>query len=167
MATLTVWKFDDPNGAGQAVGILEGLQKQELITIHDAATVSWPLDRKRPKTKQLNNLAGVGALSGSFWGLLFGLLFFVPVFGLAIGAGFGALFGKIEKTGIDREFQKQVRDMIKPGNSALFLIVEKVTPDKAVAALSKFGGTVLKSSLTNEAQRELQQALHGEGAVAA
>jgi uncharacterized membrane protein len=90
----------------------------------------------------------------------------VPVFGLAIGAGFGALFGKIEKTGIDKEFQKQVRDMIKPGNSALFLIVEKITPDKAIEALSQFGGTVLKSSLSNDAQRELQEELHS-GAVAA
>ena len=64
MATLTVWKFAEPNGAEHAVGVLEDLQKQELITIHDAAIVSWPLDRKRPKTKQLHNLAGAGALSG-------------------------------------------------------------------------------------------------------
>ena len=98
--------------------------------------------------------------------MLFGLLFFVPVFGLAIGAGFGALFGKIEKTGIDKEFQKQVRDMIKPGSSALFLIVEKITPDKAIEALSKFGGTVLKSSLSNDAQRELQEELHSGAAAA-
>jgi uncharacterized membrane protein len=38
-----------------------------------------------------------------------------------------------------------------------------VTPDKAVEAPSKYGGTVLRSSLSNEAQRELQEALHGEG----
>ena len=37
MATLTVWRFNDPEGAGRAVGILEGLQQQELITVHDAA----------------------------------------------------------------------------------------------------------------------------------
>jgi uncharacterized membrane protein len=53
--------------------------------------------------------------------------------------------------------------MLKPGTSALFMVVEKVTPDKAVEALSKYGGTVLKSSLSNETQRELQDALHGEG----
>jgi uncharacterized membrane protein len=67
---------------------------------------------------------------------------------MAVGAGMGALFGRIEKGGINKEFQQQVRDMVKPGTSALFLIVEKVTPDKAVEALSKFGGTVLKSSLS-------------------
>src|SRR5215471_1983175 len=68
---------------------------------------------------------GAGASWGMFWGLLFGLLFFVPVFGLAMGAGLGAVMGKITKSGIDKEFQSQVRDLIKPGNSALFLMVEK------------------------------------------
>jgi uncharacterized membrane protein len=51
--------------------------------------------------------------------------------------------------------------MLKPGTSALFMIVEKVTPDRAVAALSPYGGTVLKSSLSEEAQAKLQEALHG------
>ena len=62
-----------------------------------------------------------GATWGMFWGLLFGLLFFIPVFGMAIGAGMGALMGKIAKTGIDKQFQEQVRDMLQPGTSALFL----------------------------------------------
>ena len=98
-----------------------------------------------------------------FWGLLFGVLFFVPFFGLAIGAGLGALMGKVTKSGIDSAFQEQVRDLLKPGTSALFLMVEKVTPDKAVEALSKFGGTVLKTSLSKDAEKELQESLHGGG----
>jgi len=81
-----------------------------------------------------------------------------------VGAGLGALMGKLEKSGIDKEFQTQVRDMLKPGTSALFLVVEKVTPDKAVDALSKYGGTVLKSSLTKEAEEQLQEELHGSAA---
>jgi uncharacterized membrane protein len=83
---------------------------------------------------------------------------------MAVGAGLGALMGKLEKSGIDKEFQSQVRDMLQPGTSALFLVVEKVTPDKAVEALSKYGGTVLKSSLTHEAEQELQRELHGSAA---
>ena len=51
--------------------------------------------------------------------------------------------------------------MIQPGTSALFLMLEKVTPDKAVEAMSKYGGTVLKTSLSKETEAELQDALHG------
>jgi uncharacterized membrane protein len=54
--------------------------------------------------------------------------------------------------------------MLKPGTSALFLMVEKVTPDKAVEAMSKYGGTVLKTSLSKEGEQELQDALHGQSA---
>ena len=108
-----------------------------------------------------HHMVGRGASWGMFWGLLFGLLFFVPVAGIAIGAGLGALMGKISKSGIDAQFQEQVRGMLTPGTSALFLMVEKVTPDKAVEAMSKFGGTVLKTSLSREGEQELQDALHG------
>jgi uncharacterized membrane protein len=96
-----------------------------------------------------------------FWGLLFGMLFFVPFLGMAIGAGLGALMGKVAKTGINKDFEERVRGLVQPGTSALFLVLESVTPDKAVDALSRFGGTVLKSSLSKEAEAELQDALHG------
>jgi uncharacterized membrane protein len=85
---------------------------------------------------------------------------------MAVGAGLGALLGKVEKTGIDKEFQQQVREMLQPGTSALFLVIEKVTPDKAVAAMSQFGGTVLKSSLSKKAEAELQKELTGAGTSA-
>jgi len=88
------------------------------------------------------------------------------VFGMAIGAGMGALMGKLTKTSIDRQFQDQVRDLVKPGTSALFLMLEKVTPDKAVEAMSKYGGTVLKTSLSKDDEQQLQDALHGGGAAA-
>jgi uncharacterized membrane protein len=55
--------------------------------------------------------------------------------------------------------------MLKPGTSALFLVLEKVTPDKAVEALSKYGGTVLKSSLSKDTEKELQEALQGRVAA--
>ena len=63
------------------------------------------------------------------------------MFGLAVGGVFGALFGLIDTIGIDKEFQRQVRDMVKPGTSALFMAVDKLTTDKAIEALSKYGAT--------------------------
>ena len=156
MATLTVWKFDDPEGAGRGVGILEELQKQELITIHDAAIVSWPLDRKRPKTKQLHNLAGAGALSGSFWGLLFGLLFFVPLFGMAVGAALGALSGSMADVGIDDDFIEAVRSEVQPGSSALFVMTSDAVQDKVRAAFSEEKPKLLHTNLSGEAEARLR-----------
>ena len=122
MATLTVWKFDTAEGAEGAVRTLEELSKAELITIHDAATVTWEAGKKKPKTRQLRNLAGAGALGGAFWGLLFGLIFFVPLLGAAIGAATGALSGSLADVGIDDSFINRVRDQITPGTSALFVM---------------------------------------------
>jgi uncharacterized membrane protein len=78
VATLSVWKFNDTSSAERMVQVLQRLQREELIKVLDAATVVWEEGKKKPKTRQLNNLAGAGALGGAFWGLLFGLLFFVP-----------------------------------------------------------------------------------------
>jgi uncharacterized membrane protein len=109
-----------------------------------------------------NHHAVAGGTSwGMFWGLLFGMLFVVPFLGMAIGAGLGSLMAKLQKDTVDQEFIEEVREAMKPGTSALFLVVEQVTPDKATAALSKYGGTVLKSSLSKEAEVHLQEALHG------
>ncbi len=137
---------------------------RDLIIEPDAIAVIVRDDEGKYHVHTSHNPVGAGASWGMFWGLLFGLLFFVPVFGIAIGAGLGALMGKVTKSGIDRQFQEQVRGMLKPGTSALFLMVEKVTPDKAVEAMSKFGGTVLKTSLSKEGEKELQDALHGQSA---
>src|SRR5262245_17392755 len=112
MATLTVSKFPTAEGADQMIATLQGLQKQQLVTIQDAAIVSWETGKKKPKTRQLTNLAGFGALEGSFWGLLFGLLFFVPILGLAIGAGMGALMASMADVGIDDTFIAEVRGKV-------------------------------------------------------
>src|SRR4051794_41918644 len=98
-------------------------------------------------------MVGGGATYGMFWGLLFGVLFFVPVLGMAVGAGLGALTGKLTKTGVDREFQERGRDMLQPGTSALFMVIEKVTPDKAVEAMSAYGGARLEAPPARRGRR--------------
>ena len=66
MKTLTVWKFDSSTGAAEALSKLGQVQKQHLIEIVDAAIVEWPQGKKKPKTRQVNDLAAAGALSGAF-----------------------------------------------------------------------------------------------------
>jgi uncharacterized membrane protein len=163
MADLIAIAYPDETTAVEAADEARRLAK-DLIIEADAIAVITRDEEGNYHTHTNHHLVGGGATWGMFWGLLFGLLFFIPVFGMAVGAGLGALMGKLTKSGVDKEFQDQVRGLIKPGTSALFLMVEKVTPDKAIEAMSKYGGTVIKTSLTKEGEQELQEALHGGSA---
>jgi uncharacterized membrane protein len=160
VADLIAIGYDDEETARKAAGEVYRLQKDLIIEPEAVAVIVRDKEGKFHVETNHHPVAE-GFTWGMFWGVLFGLLFFIPLFGLAIGGAFGALFGAIEKAGIDKGFQQEVRDMVRPGTSALFLIVDKMTTDKALQALSKYGGRVLKSSLSEEAEREIQEALHG------
>jgi uncharacterized membrane protein len=157
VATLTVWKFDDADAADRAVSTLEGLAKQQLITVQDAATVSWPATAKKPKTRQLHSLAGAGALGGAFWGMLFGLLFFVPLLGMAVGAAMGALAGSLSDVGIDDSFIKRVRDEVTPGTSALFLMSSGAVMDKVGEAFRGQQAELVSTNLSDDQERALRE----------
>ena len=165
MADLIAIGYPDETTADAAADEARRLA-QDLIIQPDAIAAIVRSEDGTYHVHTNHHAVGGGAVWGMFWGFLFGLLFFIPVFGMAVGAGMGALMGKFAKTSIDKQFQDQVRGMLQPGSSALFLMVEKVTPDKAVEAMSKYGGRVLKTSLSKEDEKELQDALHGSGTAA-
>jgi uncharacterized membrane protein len=167
MATLVAIGYPDQTTAEDARQTVQGLEAELIIQADQVAAISRDLEGKYHVTTTHGGAsAGGGAAWGGFWGLLFGMLFFIPFAGLALGLGFGALFGHLGEKGIDKQFQEQVRDHLKPGTSALFLIIEKATPDKAVAALDQYGGTVIKTSLSDEDTAKLQEALTPEPAGA-
>jgi uncharacterized membrane protein len=158
MGTLTVWKFDEANGAEDATQVLSELSKQHLITIHDAATVSWEEGKKRPRTRQLHDLTGAGALGGAFWGMLFGLIFFVPLLGAAIGAASGALAGSLRDVGIDDRFIDQVRAEVSPGTSALFVMSSDAVMDKVKDAFADRRPELIFTNLSDEQEHALREA---------
>ena len=161
MAALTVWKFETVEGAGQALGKLESLSKQQLITIEDAAIVYWEAGKKKPKTHQAHSMTGVGALGGAFWGMLFGLIFFMPFLGLAIGAAAGALAGHFTDYGIDDKFIKEVQSEVTEGTSALFLLTGDATVDKVEDAFKDTKMELIRSNLTNEQEAQLREDFGG------
>jgi len=156
MATLTALRFPTAQGAETLLTTLETLQKQQLIQVEDGAIVTWPAEAKKPKTKQLHNLTGVGAMGGAFWGMLFGLLFFVPFFGLAIGAAMGALAGHFSHYGIDEDFINSVRSKITPGTSALFLLTSGAVVDKVAAAVKGQQFEIIQTNLSKEQEDQLR-----------
>lgn len=165
IATLTVLKFDTPGGAEHALEVVENLSKQELITLQDAAIVSWPMGKKKPKTKQLTSMTGVGALSGAFWGMLFGLIFLVPIFGMVVGAAIGALSASFADVGISDDFIKSVRSKVTEGTSALFLLTSDAVQDKVFEAARGMKFELIASNLSKEEEDKLREVFAEEEAV--
>jgi uncharacterized membrane protein len=158
-SSLVVLKFDAPDGADKGLEIAQGLQKKQLLQLLDAAIVTWPKGKRKPKTRHLGDLTATGAVDGAFWGLLFGMIFFMPFFGAAVGALTGALSGYFADYGIGRDFIDQVRGKVTEGTSALFLLVGQVTPDRVVEAFKaapKF--EIIASNLSHEQEEKLKAA---------
>jgi uncharacterized membrane protein len=158
MATVTVLKFPAPDGATRVLATIQDLQKQHLITLLDAAIVSWPAGEKTPRTKQLVNLTALGASTGLFWGTLFGVLFFSPFLGAVIGAASGALGGAFRDYGIDDDFINRLRADVKEGTSALFLMTSGAVVDRVAEALKAESFEIAATNLSAEQEAKLRAA---------
>jgi uncharacterized membrane protein len=168
MSDLIAVGFKGEHTADQVLNKLQALQKEYLIDLEDACVVVRD-QAGQVHLKQSINLTRVGAaaggIRGAMWGTLIGLLFLNPLLGLAagaaVGAGTGALAGRLSDFGIDDNFIRSVGATIEPGSSALFVLVRSVTADRVLPELRPFEGTVLRTSLSNEQEARLRQALQG------
>jgi uncharacterized membrane protein len=157
MTTMTVWRFDDPEKAGEAIRVLEDLEKRELIHVVDATWVSWPPGRRGPKTHPLHQVTAIGAVGGGFFGFLIGVVFFAPLLGLTLGAAAGAGAGRLADIGIDDHLMAEVRKKVTPGTSALFALTENAVADKVAEAFSGFHAELITSNLTDEQEKRLRE----------
>ncbi len=164
MADLIAIGYDDETTAHEAAEEVYRLA-DDLAIQPEAVAVIARDSEARYKATTNHHPVGAGATWGMFWGPLFGVLFFTPVCGIAVGAGLGAIMGEIGRQ-IDDDFQERARDMVKPGTSCLFLMLETVKPGTAVEGLRHYGGTPVWSSLSSSATGELQETLHGVPAAA-
>ena len=102
----------------------------------------------------------MGTASGALVGMLIGRLFFVPFVGAALGGAIGALFGKLAKSGINDTFRGHVQDLLQPGKAAVVMMAEKMTEDKIAERMAPNGGHLLKTSLSEEGEKELAHDLN-------
>lgn len=161
MADLIAIAYDHEATAARAEQEVE--QLREELDIEPDAVAVIVRDADGGYRVQTNH-HGIEAETswGMLWVTLFGLLFFLPVFGMAAGSDLGALMGKVEKIGIERAFHMQARDLLQPGTSALFMVVEQGSPESAITALSRYGGIALHSPLSEDAESLLQDRLRRE-----
>jgi uncharacterized membrane protein len=158
MATMVVIDYENEVKAEEVRLALLKMQKEYLIDLADAVVVVRDANGK-VKLRQLYNLTAAGAVSGGFWGALMGLIFLNPLFGFAIGTAAGAVSGALRDVGIDDNFMKELGETLKPGTAALCVLIRQMTPDKVVAEIQKFGGTLIKSNLCHENEARLREAL--------
>ena len=134
------------------------LQREYLISISDAV-IAVKTDNDSVKLNQLVNTTAVGAATGSFWGLLIGLLFMNPILGVAVGAASGAVGGALTDFGIQDQFMKELASSVQPGNAVLFVLIKHMTADKVLNEIKDAGGVVLKTSLDENREQILRDAL--------
>ena len=160
MSTLVAVVFNDESTAFEMRAALVKMQKQYLLEMEDAVVVTRDQNGKT-KLHQAVSLTGVGAAGGAFWGMLIGLLFLNPLLGAVVGAGAGALSGKFQDIGVNDKMMKEVGDSLKPGTSALFVLIRKATADKVLEGLKPFvgKGKVFQTSLSKDNEQALREVL--------
>jgi uncharacterized membrane protein len=160
MSELIIIGYDDHGRAKAAYEEVQSAHSDFIVQLTGLALVTVDSNGKQ-HVETPGRLVAVSAASGALWGVLIGILFLVPGAGMLFGGALGALTGRLSKSGIDDAFRRKVGDMLTPGKAAVVIMASKVTEDKFAAALRPHGGTVLKTSLSGEDERELASELSG------
>ena len=160
MSDLIVIGYENPQTARQAYEQVQRLQQDFVVELRGLAIVEVDADGKT-HVDTPRRLVGASAVTGALFGLLLGVLFFVPGMVL-LGGAMGALMGKFNQSGIDAEFRNRVANLVEPGHSAVVIMASKITEDKFATAMQPFGGTVLKTSLSDSDEKELAEELAGQ-----
>src|SRR5947209_7903019 len=150
-----------PDAATAAAAADEAQRRATELHVQPDAVAAIRRDREGQFHVTTNHRSDPNGESwGMFWGLLFGATFFVPATGMTVGSDLGALIGQVESSGLDQHFLAEVRDLLQPGASALFLVVDGAAPETAIDALS-YGGTALRTSMSPHTESALNKTLHG------
>lgn len=173
MSDLVVIGFENTHKADEVLVRLRKLRREYLIDLEDAV-IAVRDEKGEIHLKQSINLTAIGAssglLSGSLWGAVVGLIFLNPLAGFllggAIGAGTGALTGSLSDYGINDDFIKSLSETIPVNSSALFILARKVQAERVLAELSDVKGKVLRTSLSPDQEKRLQEALAGSTTLA-
>ncbi|MET9893783.1 DUF1269 domain-containing protein [Streptomyces sp. NPDC006465] len=158
MSNLFVVAYNDVATANQVRAKLFELSKQHLVELEDAVVVERSEDG-RIKLHQAVSHTAVGAAGGALWGGVIGLLFLAPLLGAAVGAAAGAAGGAVTDTGINDNFMKDLSQNLRPGAAALFVLVKQAAGDKVIPQIAEFGGQLVQTSLSQEQEDALRDAV--------
>jgi uncharacterized membrane protein len=176
---LVAVMFENEHGAEEMLATLRDLEARDALKLNDVVVLT-----RGPKSESVfvaggNTTAGAGSslqklniapdaevqqttdkrgrsvVKAGGIGLLVGALLGGPVGGLLVGGLIGALRDK----GIDNKFVNQIKDGLKPDSSAILLLVESADAEQVLAAIRPLKGTVLHTTLSDEMDKTLRDAL--------
>ncbi|MGA8117990.1 MAG: DUF1269 domain-containing protein [Actinocatenispora sp.] len=160
---LVVVAFDDAMRAQEFLLVAMRLMKEGELALHDAVFISRDADGRSSVRETTDLTPGRGALGGALWGVLLGTLLGGPIGALvggAASAGGGALLAKLIDTGIKDEQVKQLRETVRPGTTALALLVSHVSLGGLQTELARFpGATVVQSDLPEASVHAVRSAM--------
>ena len=157
MSQLVVVGFNKLEDARAAMKRLRALEHEGHISFEDTAIVERTQDGQTHVRNEVSGTTETGAVVGAVLGGL--LIFALPVVGIAIGAAVGAAFGALLDRGVSGKFVDDVKQTLQPGRSALFLVVKDADADALIPALRDYEGDVIQTTLDEEAEEALRQAL--------
>jgi uncharacterized membrane protein len=149
--------FDKQHEARELRKTLGKLEKDGLLDVEDAAVIVRDAGGKVHVDDETSHSTMVGAGAGGLAGIM--LLWMFPVVGIALGAVGGAMVAHYLEMGIDKQFVKDVTASLKPGTSAILVVVNSSEPAAVRAALAPYKGTLFQTTLDTEAENSLREAL--------
>jgi uncharacterized membrane protein/sporulation protein YlmC with PRC-barrel domain len=162
---LFVRVFDDTEKAGENLKDLKNVNLRGDVDIRSAAVLVKDQEGKVSITERGDVDAKHGALFGAITGGLIGLVG-GPV-GVVVGAAAGAATGGVAAKKIDMgltdEFLDAFQERLKPGTSALVMVIEHDAAKSFTDAMADVGGMVLQETLTDEMVQQLLAESKSEG----
>jgi uncharacterized membrane protein len=177
MAELVVIGFEGTHRAAEVLNQLQAMDLSFEIDLRDAVAAYRTDDGKLRIDQSVQPTTKEGAAWGAMLGGLIGAALLAP---LTLGAsaavaataiGTGALTGGVtgaaiggddadtwKKTyGISDDFVQQVGGMVRPGQSAVFVLARASNPVAVAEKFRGYGGTVLRTTLPREAAAKFDQ----------
>jgi len=161
--------MQDVDTAREARAECAVMARDGLLTLEDAVVAYQEFGDV--KLDQAINLTAAGAMGGAWCGVLVGGLLGVftggvgfALAGLAGGAAGGALTGLVSDVGVSDDMMRETTRAVASGQAILFLLGRSGAPDDVIQRLAPFGGTIISSSLSPDAQERINALLAGDTA---
>jgi uncharacterized membrane protein len=162
MLELLAIIFDTPDGASTELKEVKTLRKENkgVFKIRNAAVVVKDSEGEFSikETADVDTKHGrlFGAIAGGLIGLVGGPV--GVIIGALAGAGTGAFAAKHIDMGFSNQFLESLKELLKPGSSALLILAEHKGSDELFETLVDRKNVVLRHTLTDKIVEDLLQA---------